>query len=92
MSSQPSNPESNPDDQNARVRGTVKWFDERRGFGFILAEGGFDVFVHYSAIRQEGFRLLLQGHEVEYLLVEGERGWFADDVTLLDEPAPNEED
>ncbi len=92
MSSQPSNPESNPAYQKPRVRGTVKWFDERRGFGFILAAEGFDVFVHYSAIRQEGFRLLLKGHEVEYVLLEGERGWFADDVTLLDEPATNEGD
>ncbi|MBN1873675.1 MAG: cold shock domain-containing protein [Anaerolineae bacterium] len=58
-----------------RVKGTVKWFNERKGFGFIeRASGAKDVFVHYSDITGEGFRTLVEGEEVEFSITEGERG------------------
>lgn len=85
MSSSRSQSESKPADPTVRLRGTVKWFDERRGYGFILGAEGSDIFVHYSAIQGEGFRSILQGDEVEYVLIEGERGWFADEVMVLRE-------
>ena len=56
------------------MRGRVKWFNPEKGFGFIEREGGKDVFVHFSAIRMEGFKTLDQGDEVEFEIVEGERG------------------
>ena len=56
------------------MRGRVKWFNPEKGFGFIEREGGKDVFVHFSAIRMEGFKTLEQGDEVEFEIVEGERG------------------
>ena len=60
--------------------GTVKWFDDSKGFGLIQAEGGKDVFVHYSEIRCDGFRTLAQGDEVEFELRETERGLQAANV------------
>ncbi|MGW8267140.1 MAG: cold-shock protein [Longimicrobiales bacterium] len=60
--------------------GTVKWFDDSKGVGFIEAEGGGDVFVHYSEIRCDGFRTLTQGEEVEFDLRETERGLQAANV------------
>ena len=56
------------------MRGRVKWFNPEKGFGFIEREGGKDVFVHFSAIQMEGFKTLEQGDEVEFEIVEGERG------------------
>jgi CspA family cold shock protein len=56
------------------VIGTVKWFDARRGYGFIGREDGSDVFVHYSAIQGEGYRSLSQGDRVEFEIVKGEKG------------------
>jgi len=56
------------------MRGRVKWFNPEKGFGFIEREGGKDVFVHFSAIQMEGFKTLDQGDEVEFEIVEGERG------------------
>jgi len=60
--------------------GTVKWFDGSKGFGFIQAETGAEVFVHYSAIRGDGFRTLTQGEEVEFEIRETERGLHAANV------------
>jgi CspA family cold shock protein len=65
-----------------RVTGTVKWFNETKGFGFIEREGGKDVFVHYSAISSTGFRTLQEGQRVEFTLAQGQKGPQAQDVTL----------
>ena len=63
------------------MRGRVKWFNAEKGFGFIEREGGKDVFVHFSAIQMEGFKTLDEGQEVEFEIVEGERGPQAANVT-----------
>ena len=64
-----------------RLSGNVKWFDNKKGYGFIEQEEGDDVFVHYSAIEEEGFKSLEEGQEVEFEIVEGERGPQAENVT-----------
>jgi CspA family cold shock protein len=56
------------------AKGTVKWFNESKGFGFITQENGEDVFVHYSAISGEGFRTLREGSRVEFDVVRGPKG------------------
>ena len=56
------------------TRGKVKWFNENKGYGFITGDGGQDVFVHFSAILEDGFRTLREGQEVEFELLEGDRG------------------
>ena len=56
------------------MRGRVKWFNPVKGFGFIEGENGKDVFVHFSAIQMDGFKTLEEGQEVEFEIVEGERG------------------
>lgn len=61
--------------------GTVKWFNAEKGYGFIQVEGGDDVFVHYSAIQEEGFKSLEEGQEVSFEIIEGERGPQAANVT-----------
>ncbi|GAA0459240.1 cold-shock protein [Alkalibacillus silvisoli] len=60
--------------------GVVKWFNAEKGYGFIQVEGGDDVFVHYSAIQQEGFKTLDEGQEVDFEIVEGDRGPQASNV------------
>ena len=63
--------------------GTVKWFNNEKGFGFITVDGGDDVFVHFSAIQGDGFKSLEEGQEVEFTIVEGARGTQDAEVTKL---------
>ena len=63
-----------------RVAGTVKWFNDSKGFGFIEQEGGSDVFVHHSAIQAEGFKSLKEGQSVTMEVVEGQKGLQAENV------------
>jgi len=69
--------------------GTVKWFSDAKGFGFIQPEGGgADVFAHFSAIRMDGFRTLKQGGWVSFELVEGPKGQLAQEICPVEAPAP----
>jgi CspA family cold shock protein len=61
-------------------KGKVKWFNEKKGFGFIEQEGGGDVFVHFSAIQGDGFKTLTEGQEVEFDVVDGQKGPQASNV------------
>ena len=61
-------------------RGRVKWFNEQKGFGFISQESGDDLFVHFSSIKQEGFKVLHHGDEVEFEIAQGKKGLQAVDV------------
>jgi len=63
--------------------GTVKWFNESKGFGFIEQDGGQDVFVHYSAIQGNGFKTLQEGDRVSFEVVEGQKGPAAENVVVL---------
>ena len=65
------------------VTGTVKWFNETKGFGFIEQEGGPDVFVHFSAITGNGFRTLADGQAVSFSVKQGQKGPEAENVTVL---------
>jgi CspA family cold shock protein len=66
-----------------RQSGTVKWFNDAKGFGFITTEGGEDVFVHFSAIQSKGFRSLAEGAAVEFDVTQGPKGLQAQNVTVL---------
>lgn len=65
------------------MKGTVKWFNAKKGFGFISDEEGNDVFVHFSALQMDGFKVLDEGDEVEFEVIDGERGPQAANVTKL---------
>jgi CspA family cold shock protein len=66
-----------------RVQGSVKWFNEKKGYGFIEREDGEDVFVHFSAISGDGFRTLEEGQRVEFSIQQGPKGLQAADVTKI---------
>lgn len=73
-----------PAPSGGRPQGSVKWFNESKGFGFILEDGGDEVFVHFSAIQGGGFRSLAQGDRVEFDIVPGAKGKQAANVVKLD--------
>jgi CspA family cold shock protein len=64
-------------------QGTVKWFNDAKGFGFISRQNGEDVFVHFSAIQSNGFRSLTEGAAVQFSVVKGPKGFQAENVTIL---------
>jgi len=72
-----------------RLQGRVKWFDARKGYGFIEREGEDDVFVHYSSIQMEGYKALEDGEEVEFEIVQSDRGPQAANVTRLTKTSPS---
>jgi len=65
------------------AQGTVKWFNNEKGYGFIAVDGGQDVFVHYSAIQSEGYRSLDEGQRVEFEVAQGPKGPQADGVHVV---------
>ncbi|MFA5890044.1 MAG: cold shock domain-containing protein [Actinomycetota bacterium] len=65
------------------MRGTVKWFSDEKGFGFISREGGEDVFVHHTGIIGQGYRSLSEGQEVEFEVTQGNKGLQATNVTVV---------
>ena len=68
-----------------REKGTVKWFNNSKGYGFIEREAGDDVFVHFRAIRSEGYRSLNEGQRVEFTVTQGQKGLQAEDVDAIEE-------
>ena len=66
-----------------RVQGTVKWFNESKGFGFIEQQSGPDVFAHFSAISGDGFKTLAEGQQVEFTLGQGEKGPQAEEIVAI---------
>lgn len=70
-------------EDSERIVGTVKWFNAAKGYGFIGHDGGDDVFVHFSAIRMDGYRRLSKGQAVEFSIEEGPKGLQANDVVAI---------
>jgi CspA family cold shock protein len=70
----------------AQYKGTVKWFNNAKGYGFLGRDGGPDVFVHYSSIQIDGYKSLKEGDEVEFDIIQGSKGPQADQVVRLREP------
>lgn len=66
-----------------KLKGTVKWFNESKGFGFIEQQSGPDVFAHFSAIAQTGFKTLVEGQQVEFELTQGKRGPQAENIVTI---------
>jgi CspA family cold shock protein len=66
-----------------KITGTVKWFNEDKGFGFIQREGGPDVFAHYTAITGEGYKSLAEGQSVEFEVVDGQKGPQAANIVAV---------
>ena len=67
----------------SKTTGTVKWFNESKGFGFIEQESGPDVFAHFKAITGDGFKTLNEGQSVEFTVIQGEKGLQAENITAL---------
>ena len=65
------------------VTGTVKWFNESKGFGFIEQQSGPDVFAHYSEIQNSGFRTLTEGQSVEFVVTQGQKGLQAEKISVI---------
>lgn len=65
------------------VTGTVKWFNETKGFGFIAQESGPDVFAHFSAIQNDGFKTLAEGQQVEFTVTQGPKGPQAENIVAV---------
>jgi len=63
--------------------GTVKWFNETKGFGFIAADEGKDIFAHFTDIQTQGFKVLLEGQRVEFTVVQGKKGPQASNIVIL---------
>jgi CspA family cold shock protein len=68
---------------NIMEQGTVKWFNDAKGFGFLSRANGEDVFVHHSAIQSSGFRSLQEGQNVQFNVTKGPKGWQADNVQVV---------
>ncbi|QQD19451.1 cold-shock protein [Spongiibacter nanhainus] len=66
-----------------RVTGTVKWFNETKGFGFLEQQGGPDVFAHFSAISGSGFKTLAEGQQVEFTVTQGQKGPQAENIVAV---------
>ncbi|MGB6423442.1 MAG: cold shock domain-containing protein [Anaerolineales bacterium] len=69
---------------NERETGIVKWFDDRKGYGFVQRDKGGDVFVHYNEIRGDGYRSLFEGQRVEFSVIEGMKGPQAQELSVID--------
>ena len=65
------------------AKGSVKWFNEKKGFGFISRDDGNDVFVHFSAIKRDGFKVLYEGDQVEFEVTQGPKGLQATNVVVV---------
>ncbi|ENX04026.1 MULTISPECIES: cold-shock protein [Acinetobacter] len=65
------------------MNGTVKWFNETKGFGFIQSDDGQDVFAHYSSIANSGFKTLFEGQRVKFDVLQGKKGLQASDITII---------
>jgi cold shock protein len=70
---------------SVREKGTVKWFNNSKGFGFIQRDQGNDVFVHFRAIKGDGYRSLEEGQRVEFNVTQGPKGPQAEDVSVVDD-------
>ena len=67
-----------------REEGTVKWFNDRKGYGFIERDSGGDLFVHFNSIQMDGYKKLVEGQRVEFVYAEGDKGPKADNVIVID--------
>ena len=66
-----------------KITGTVKWFNENKGFGFIERDGGPDVFAHFSAIQSSGYKTLAEGQRVEFIVTDGQKGPQAEEIVAV---------
>lgn len=78
------NPKERNQKMSIRAKGTVKWFNDSKGFGFIKQDQGDDVFVHFRAISGNGHRSLKEGQRVEFTITQGQKGLQADNVNIIE--------